>query len=88
MRTQIVLGECCRWLYVTGMDSVELLLLDEVAVISRTSVETVRFWIRRGRLKSVKPGRRRMVTRTELERFLRGETVAGNPQPTDGGGQC
>jgi excisionase family DNA binding protein len=70
------------------MNRGELLLLDEVAAISRASVETVRFWIRRGRLQSVKPGRRRMVTRSELDRFLRGEPAAEAPEQVSGGGQC
>lgn len=48
----------------------DLLLLEEVAELARVSVETVRFWIRRGRLASIRPGRRRMVHRATLEAFL------------------
>ena len=48
----------------------QLLLLDEVAQIARASLPTVRHWIREGRLASVRPGRRRMVWRSELMRFL------------------
>ena len=51
------------------------LLLDEVADLARVSVDTVRFWIRAGKLASVRPGRRRMVRRDVLEAFLRQEPV-------------
>lgn len=48
----------------------DYLLLSEVAEIARTSIDSVRGWLRSGRLPSVKPGRRRLVRRAELERFL------------------
>lgn len=48
----------------------DYLLLSEVAEIARTSVDSVRSWVRSGRLRSVKPGRRRLIRREELERFL------------------
>lgn len=48
----------------------DFLLLDEVAELARVSVDTVRFWIRAGKLASVRPGRRRMVRYTVLEAFL------------------
>jgi len=48
----------------------DYLLLGEVAAIARTSIDSVRGWLRSGRLRSVKPGRRRLVRREELERFL------------------
>jgi excisionase family DNA binding protein len=48
----------------------DYLLLSEVAEIARTSVDSVRSWVRSGRLRSVKPGRRRLIRRDELERFL------------------
>jgi excisionase family DNA binding protein len=51
----------------------DLLRLDEVAQIARVSVSTVRHWIKVGRLVSVRPGRRRLVRRAELERFLGNE---------------
>ena len=47
-----------------------LLIVEEVAAICRTSPETVRFWIRSGRLASVRPGRRRLISRADLKRFL------------------
>ena len=54
----------------------EYLLLEEIAQISRTSVGSVRAWIRTGRLPSVKPGRRRLVRRSDLERFLARDVLA------------
>lgn len=48
----------------------DLLFLEDVAAITRVSIETVRFWIKRGRLASIRPGRRRMVRREDLEAFL------------------
>ena len=53
----------------------EYLLLDEIAAIARASVDTVRRWIRSGQLPSVKPGRRRLVRRGDLERFLARDTL-------------
>lgn len=53
-----------------GLDSHELLLLDEVAQICRSNLSTVRHWIRIGSLKSIRPGRRRLVRRKDLESFL------------------
>ena len=49
----------------------DLLLLVEVAEISRVSIESVRFWIKRGRLPSYRYGKRRVVRREDLEAFLR-----------------
>ena len=46
------------------------LLLTEVAAESRVSLSTVRHWIATGKLASVRPGRRRMVRRVDLERLL------------------
>jgi excisionase family DNA binding protein len=48
----------------------DLLLVGEVAAVCRTSVSTVRFWIQAGKLPSLRPGRRRLVRRADLERFL------------------
>jgi len=49
----------------------ELLRLDEVAALCRTSTSTVRWWILRGRLKSLKVGRRRLVRAADVRAFLR-----------------
>lgn len=48
------------------------LVLEEVATIARVSIETVRFWLRRPnrRLPSVRPGKRRLVRRSDLDAFL------------------
>ena len=53
----------------------EFLLLVEAAERARVSVETLRFWIRTGRLASVRPGRRRMVRRDVLEAFLQRDSL-------------
>jgi excisionase family DNA binding protein len=55
----------------------DLLLLEEVAKFARVSTDTVRFWIRSGKLPSVRPGRRRMVARGVLERFLSQDCTKG-----------
>ena len=54
----------------------EFLLLVEAAERARVSVETLRFWIRTGRLASDRPGRRRMVRRDVLEAFLQRDSLA------------
>ena len=51
-----------------------LMTLDDVADYCRTSVATVRYWIAKGRLRSLRPGRRRLVRREDLLRFLDGES--------------
>ena len=60
----------------------DLLFLEEVAALMRVPVSSVRYWIRKGRLQSLKPGRRVLVRRTELQEFLarseqRGDVVGG-----------
>jgi excisionase family DNA binding protein len=52
----------------------DLLLLEEAAAVARVSTETVRYWIKRGRLASVRPGRRRLIRRDDLEAFLSGDS--------------
>jgi excisionase family DNA binding protein len=49
----------------------EMLLLPEVAQATRVSIATVRYWIRTGKLKALRPGRRCLVRRGDLEGFLR-----------------
>lgn len=51
-------------------DHGDLLLLDEAAAIARVSIETVRYWVKRGKLVSIRPGRRRLIRRQDLEAFL------------------
>lgn len=54
------------------------LLLEEVAEETRTALSTVRHWIATGKLPSTRPGRRRLVRRVDLERFL--ADSAGGPR--------
>jgi excisionase family DNA binding protein len=49
------------------------LLIDEAAQIARTSPSTVRYWIQVGKLKSTRPGRRRLILESDLMSFLSGE---------------
>jgi excisionase family DNA binding protein len=66
----------------------DLLFLDEVAALMRVPVSSVRYWIRKGRLVSLKPGRRVMVRREALDAFLaraeRATRSAGAVEPEGG----
>ena len=75
-----------RWLSLRGrrdkQDRVndrrdDLLFLDEVARQVRVSIESVRHWIKAGRLPSIRPGKRRMVRRGDLEVFLSRNRTGG-----------
>jgi excisionase family DNA binding protein len=48
----------------------DLLLLTEVAEITRSPLSTVRCWIAAGKISALRPGRKVLVRRSELERFL------------------
>jgi excisionase family DNA binding protein len=48
----------------------DLLLLEEVAQLTRAPLSCVRFWVRTGKLASLRPGRRVLVRRSVLEQFL------------------
>lgn len=48
----------------------EYLLLDEIATALRAPLSSVRHWISTGKLRSIRPGRRRLVRRADLDRFL------------------
>ena len=50
------------------------LYLDEVARECRASLSTVRHWIAVGRLRSVRPGRRLLVNREDLDSFIDAST--------------
>jgi len=52
---------------------IDLLTLEEVAEICRAPVASVRAWCRDGRLHSVRPGRKRLVHKHDLDRFLLGD---------------
>ena len=53
----------------------DVLTLEEVAEMTRAPLSTVRFWARTGRLRSYRPGRRRLVFRIDLLKFIRGDGV-------------
>jgi excisionase family DNA binding protein len=57
------------------------LLLEEVAEETRTPLSTVRHWIATGKLASVRPGRRRLVRRIDLEAFLASVPTAQDEPP-------
>jgi excisionase family DNA binding protein len=66
------------------------LLLSEIAEETRTPLSTVRHWIATGKLPSVRPGRRRLVRRADLDAFLappandaKAEAVAVPPSELD-----
>jgi excisionase family DNA binding protein len=48
------------------------LLVEEVASIARTTPSTVRFWLSTGKLRSTRPGRRRLIAEDDLRLFLTG----------------
>jgi excisionase family DNA binding protein len=64
-------------------DQDDLLLIEEVAAICRASPSTVRFWIKTGKLRSIRPGRRRLIARSELRRLLSGRRP-GRARPAKG----
>jgi len=49
------------------------LTIEECAAVARVSPSSVRHWLRTGKLKSLRPARRRLVDRIEFERFLAGD---------------
>jgi len=53
------------------------MFISEVAQECRAPVGSVREWLRKGRLRSFRLGRRRMVRREDLERFL-ASAIAGD----------
>ena len=53
-----------------GSDNL-FLTVKEVAVALRVTTRTVRNWIKSGRLRVVRAGRRVLVPQEELQRFLR-----------------
>jgi excisionase family DNA binding protein len=63
----------------------DLLFLEEVAEMTRVPVSCVRFWIRTGKLSSLKPGRRVLVRRATLDKFLSDSERCGTSRGVDGG---
>ena len=49
----------------------EFVFVEEIAGLCRVAPSSVRHWLSTGKLASVRPGKRRLVRRDELERFLR-----------------
>ncbi len=72
------------------MDSTQFLTLDEASVLAGTPKPTLRFWIRCGRIRGYRPGRRVLVERSELLAFLRSAQVVARPpsQQERRAGQC
>jgi len=60
----------------------ELLFLEEVAELTRAKLSCVRFWVRTGKLPSLRPGRRVMVRRSVLEQFLADAERSGTAKAT------
>jgi len=61
------------------LEAGDLLKLIDVSRIAGVSVSSVRHWIKTGRLASIRPGRRRLVLRTEFERFFLAQSGGSPP---------
>ena len=53
-----------------GNELPALLTILEVAEFTRSPVTSVRGWLSSGRLRSTRPGKKRLIPRAELQRFL------------------
>jgi excisionase family DNA binding protein len=62
----------------------DLMFVDEAAAIAMVSVETMRFWLKCGKLASSRPGRRRLIRREDLEALLASGTLNANTQKVRG----
>jgi excisionase family DNA binding protein len=49
----------------------DFLHVEEIARLCRAPKSSVRHWLSTGKLPSIKPGKRRLVLRQDLDRFLR-----------------
>jgi excisionase family DNA binding protein len=70
------------------MNEQRLLTVREVAERLRSSPETVRRWLRQGKLRGFRPGGTKLgyrVPESELQRFLRVAGEAKAPPPGNGG---
>lgn len=56
------------------------LLIDEAAAIARTSPNTIRYWIQIGRLRSTRPGRRRLIAERDLIALIEAPNGGGGPR--------
>ncbi|MBI2894487.1 MAG: helix-turn-helix domain-containing protein [Deltaproteobacteria bacterium] len=61
----------------------EFLFLPEVAAILRAPLSSVRYWVATRRLKSVRPARRRLVRRKDLEEFLNAGPAVGEREASE-----
>jgi len=73
------------------MSEQRLLTVREVAERIRSSPETVRRWLRQGKLRGFRPGGTKLgyrVPESELQRFLQGQASGSEPgqPPTDAQG--
>ena len=59
------------------MTTPRFLLIDEAAAIARTSPNTIRYWIQSGRLRSARPGRRRLIAERDLLALLNDDAAPG-----------
>lgn len=50
----------------------EMMTCSEAAKLLRVKVETVRAWVKSGKLRASRPGRRLLVPRAEVDRLLAG----------------
>ena len=72
-----------------AMNEQRLLTVREVAERPRSSPETVRRWLRQGKLRGFRPGGTKLgyrVPESELQRFLRLAQGEGKSPPTTNGG--
>jgi excisionase family DNA binding protein len=58
----------------------EYMLAEEVARELRVPVATLRWWVRTGKLRAIRPGRRLLIRRSDLEAFLSEMTVRPSPR--------
>jgi len=74
---QLDLAVAARILAAMDASNSEWLWLEDVARMTRAPLSSVRLWCAQKKLESIRPGRRRMVHRQALARFL-----AQDPPPT------
>ncbi len=67
--------------------STDLLLLEEVAARVRAPVSSIRNWIASGKLRSMKPGKRRLVCVRDLEAMLQASVHPASPKVEESGGK-
>jgi excisionase family DNA binding protein len=74
------------------MNEQRLLTVREVAERIRSSPETVRRWLRQGKLRGFRPGGTKLgyrVPESELQRFIRrSQSTEDSPPPTESGGEA